>query len=56
MNQAGHQIPGVSARLVTIGPKRLEGLLALPEHAAGSHHLRPWQRQQPAQPTQHLCG
>ena len=35
MNQAGHQIPGVSARLVTIGPKRLEGLLTLPERAAG---------------------
>lgn len=35
MNQVGHRIPGVSARLVTIGPKQLEGLLTVPEGAAG---------------------
>jgi putative phosphoribosyl transferase len=35
MNQAGNQIPGVSSRLVTIGAKRLEGMLSVPEQAAG---------------------
>ena len=35
MNQAGNQIPGVSSRLVTIGAKRLEGMLSVPEQTAG---------------------
>ena len=34
----------------------LEGLLVIPAMAQGDGVVRPWQRQQPAQSTQYLCG
>ena len=35
MSQVRHQVARTTSRLVRIGPKQLEGLLAVPEHATG---------------------
>jgi len=35
MRQVRHQVARTSSRLVSIGPKQLEGFLTVPEHATG---------------------